>query len=114
MDIIKWPKSALYVTMTAIIAWSQYQSLVKKHLSLNTINYVVLAYTSFQLIENSWVDIRDHSICSIVSLRVGLTDSFTFNVIPERSSIPIGLDAPAPKNNTQSVCASQLKMMLYQ
>jgi hypothetical protein len=53
MDIIKWPKSALYVIIIPIIVWSQYQSLVKKHLSLNTMNYVALAYASFQLIGNS-------------------------------------------------------------
>jgi hypothetical protein len=53
MDIIKCPKSAPYVTLTAIIGWSQYQSLVKKHLSLNIVDHVVLAYTSFRLIENS-------------------------------------------------------------
>jgi hypothetical protein len=41
------------VTMTAIIVWSQYQSLVKNHLSLNIVDHVVLAYASFQLIENS-------------------------------------------------------------
>jgi hypothetical protein len=53
MDIIKWPKSALHVIMTAIIVWSQYQSLVKKDSSLNIVNYVVLSYASFQLIDNS-------------------------------------------------------------
>jgi hypothetical protein len=68
MDIIKWPKSALYVIMTAIIVWSQYQSLVKKHLSLNIVDYVVLAYASFQLIENSGYDTE---VSTIRLYRVG-------------------------------------------
>jgi hypothetical protein len=68
MEIIKCPKSALYVIMTAIIVWSQCQSLVK-HSSLNIVEYVVLAYASFQLIDNSWD-----------------TSAATFRFRPERGS----------------------------
>jgi hypothetical protein len=68
MDIIKCPKSALYVIMTAIIVWSRYQSLVKKHSSLKIAKYVVLAYASFQLIENEGlgIELTNYLIFTIV------------------------------------------------
>lgn len=52
MDVIRWQKPALCVVILVVITISnQYQSLIKKHSSLNIINYVALAQTSLQVVK---------------------------------------------------------------
>ncbi len=68
--------------MTAIIVWSRYQSLVKKHSSLNIANYVVLAYAPFQLIENEGlgIELTNYLIFTIVLTMILLLASCIQNI----------------------------------